>query len=154
MYDVSNDNNSFLMAIIFLAIGGLAKGIVRFNITGIFIKLIVEVSFAFLIYGIIHFLAIFFGGEGSFKQLFSVIGIASIIRWTIFIPVIGPILGMLLGIWTFVVLIHTLKTIYSLNNLKAILIGLTPVFFIFLLGIILLISGLGFIIGPVVAILL
>jgi len=143
MSDISNDNQSFLMGIIFLAIGGVASGIGQMSIVYAFIFPILIVILAFISNGIIHLIALLFGGKANFKAFFSVIGIASITQWVLVIPVIGAFLGVLTAIWSVVVLIFTLKSVHLLNTPRAILVVLITIVGAMMIWAIAIIFGLG-----------
>ena len=127
MSDVSKDESAFAMAIAFIALAGVATAIGTINIFGIIINPIFTVILSFIGYGILHIIALLFGGKGTFKQLYSVLGIAALIQWVTVVPIAGPIVGFVAALWTIVITVVALKVVHTLSTVKAVIVVLIPI---------------------------
>ena len=136
MTEASKDEKAFGMAILFIAIGGVAGAIGMLNPIGIVLNPIIAIIGSFIGVGILHILAKLFGGKGTFTELYKVMGLAYLIQWISVIPLIGPILSGILGLWVIVVNVVALKTVYKLSTGKAIVVILIPLIIIVIIALV------------------
>lgn len=136
---VSKDNNATGMAFLFIAIAGACSAIGMFDPVGIIIQPIFMIIAMLIVVGVLHILALIFGGKGTYMGLFKPLGIASVILWIAIIPYVGVILSFLLGIWMIVVEVMAIKTVHQLSTAKSVIVVLIPVIIIFMLLMVLLI---------------
>ena len=124
---VSKDKNAFKMAMLFIAIGGVASAIGSFNPIGIILNPILAIVASFVGVGILHLIAKLFGGKAKYQELYSVIGLASILQWISIIPLLGMALGGIAGLWMMVVNVIAVKNMHKLSIGKAVIVVLIPV---------------------------
>jgi hypothetical protein len=125
---LASDEKAFGPAIGILAIGGVAMAIGTFNPVGIILYPIVFVVGAFVAVGLMHLAAtLIFGATGDFKSLINVIGCASIVRWIGVVPLLGPVLTVLAGLWLLVVGVLTVEKTYKLDRGKSVIVVAVPV---------------------------
>lgn len=134
--DVSKDEQAFGMAILFIILGGVASAIGSFNPLGIVIFPIGSLIGYFVWVGILHILAKIFGGAGSYMELFRPLGIASIISWITVIPLLGPMIATLAGLWMIVVEVVVIRTVHQLSTGKAVAVVLIPVVIMIIIGVV------------------
>ena len=99
---------------------------------------IVSIIFTLIGVGIIHFIAKLFGGKGTYKELFSVYALSSILSWLAiinFIPFCSFFM-ILIGIYSIVISIIIVKTIYNLSLKKAIWVIIIPLIILMIILII------------------
>ncbi len=139
MQDVARDSQATPMGILFLAIAGVASAIGTLTFI-FFLPLLLYTILTILgtVVGVflIHLLAKLFGGKGSYSSLFRVASHASILSWITIIPILGPLLGTLIGIWLLVVWTISIRTLHKLPTKKAVIVVLL------FIGVILLLSFL------------
>ncbi len=132
---LATDEKAFVPAIGILAIGGLAMAIGTLNPRGIILFPIIFVVGAFVALGLMHLAAtLIFGAKGDFKSLVNVIGCASIIRWVAVVPLLGPALMVLSGLWLLVVGVLTVEKGYELDRGKSVVVVAVPVVLALILG--------------------
>jgi len=128
--EVASNPNSTIYALVITIIAGFASGVVYFELLGVkgvieyIVFLVVSLG---VIAGISHILAKLAGGKGEYMHLFRVLGLLYITNWTIIIPLIGQILTLVLSVWKIVVGVITVKSIYKLSTIRAILVVMVPV---------------------------
>jgi hypothetical protein len=147
MEKVAKDEKATTMAILFFAIGGVASAIGGLNLFGIIIFPIVAAVFSFIGVGIIHILAKLFGGKAEFMQFYRSSGIGYVGSWVAVIPIIGPMISGLVGLWYLVVSVVMLMAVHKLSTGKAIIVVLIPVVLCILLVFILAATFLAAIFG-------
>ncbi|MBN2457528.1 YIP1 family protein [Candidatus Woesearchaeota archaeon] len=141
----AKDPDATKMALLFIAIAGVASAIGAWNFVGIIFVPIITVIMAFVSVGVLHLLAKLFGGSGSYMELFRPLGIAEIIMWITVIPFIGPILGSIVGIWFMVAAVVIIREVHKLSTGKAIMVVLIPVIVVMLLLVVgIIIAGVAF----------
>ncbi len=129
------DEKAFGPAIGILAIGGVAMAIGTLNPAGIILFPIVFVIGAFIAMGLMHLAAtLIFGATGEFKSLINVIGCASIIQWIAVVPLLGPALTALSGLWLLVVSVLTVEKTYKLDRGKSVIVVAIPAVLALILG--------------------
>lgn len=130
------DEKAFGPAIGILAIGGLAMAVGTMNPGGIILFPIIFVAGAFIATGLMHLAAsLIFGGTGEFKSLINVIGCASVIRWVAVVPLLGPALMVLSGLWLLVIGVLTVEKTYKLDRGKSVVVVAVPVILAVVLGV-------------------
>jgi len=116
---------SLPLALSIAAIGGVAGGLS----SGIF-SAILGAGFAvlglFIGVGIAHLLARAFGGTGDFEELLKVMAVASLVKWTTVIPVLGILFHFAASIWYAVVMVVALRRLHGLSTGAAVLVMLLP----------------------------
>ena len=129
------DEKAFGPAIGILAIGGLALAVGSMNPGGIILFPIIFVAGAFIAVGLMHLAAsLIFGATGEFKSLINVIGCASIIRWIAVVPLLGPTLMVLSGLWLLVIGVLAVGEVYKLDRGKSVVVVAVPVVLALILG--------------------
>jgi len=78
--------------------------------------------------------SLIFGATGEFKSLINVVGCASIIRWIAVIPLLGPTLMVLSGLWLLVVGVLAVGEVYKLDRGKSVVVVAVPVVLALILG--------------------
>jgi hypothetical protein len=132
---VAKDEKSFAMAILFVALGGVASAIGMLNPIGIITGPIFTVGFFFVWIGILFLLARLFGGKGTYMELFRPAGIASVLTWVAVVPLLGVFLSMLASLWSIVVHIIIVRAVFKLSTGKAAAVVLIPIAVLFIIGI-------------------
>jgi len=140
---VAADEEAFVPAVIFYAVGGLAAGIGA-AFTGSFSMIIygpiAGVVFSFIGVGILYLIAKLFGGTGDFVSYYRALGVGSLPQWAGIIPVLGGIVGL----WTLPVAVIVTERVHKLPRGKAIAVVLIPVAVLLVLGIIAFVAGMAF----------
>ena len=147
MQEVALDNTITLHAFLILIIAGIASAIGQLNLAGLILLPIVIILIQFINVGITHGLALLFGGQAKYMQLFRAMSFSSIIGWIQVIPVIGPIIGAVASLWLLVVEVVILKYVHKLTIVKAIIVVLIPIVLIIVLFVVLSIIFIGSIHG-------
>jgi hypothetical protein len=136
--EVYDKKESNLPAMLIASIGGFLSIILSVG----FMALIVGPLFAVVSIGIytaiIFFLALIFGGKGSYEKLFNVIAYASILTWISIIPY----LGWIFSLWIFVVTFVALEVNFNLTRKRALIVVSIPIIVSFIVS--LAIAGLIF----------
>jgi len=124
---LAQDEDAMGPALGILAIGGVAAAIGALSLPGIILMPILRLIGAFIFVGIMHFCATtFFGGTGGFKGVFIPLCCATLISWIGIIPIIGPVLAMLAGIWLLVVSVVIVERVHAMDRGKAIVVVAIP----------------------------
>lgn len=124
---LAQDEEAMGPALGILAIGGVAAAIGALSLPGIILMPILRLIGAFIFVGIMHFCATsFFGGTGGFKGVFIPISCASLITWIGIIPIVGPVLAVLAGIWLLVVSVVVVERVHAVDRGKAIVVVAIP----------------------------
>ena len=123
-------------ALIIAALAGVAYGIGTLNIPGIILGAIWMIVGLFIGTAIIYAIAFLFGGKAKFMDLLKPIGYMYIIMWIAVIPLIGPVIAGIAGIWSIVVEVVIVKNIYKFSTGKAAAVVLIPVAIALIIGII------------------
>jgi len=124
---LAQDEEAMGPALGILAIGGVAAAIGALSLPGIILMPILRLIGAFIFVGIMHFCATsFFGGTGGFKGVFIPISCASLITWIGIIPIVGPVLAVLAGIWLLVVSVVVVERAHAVDRGKAIVVVAIP----------------------------
>lgn len=127
-----------------LALAGVAMSIGMLN------PLMIPVTIIFLIVGfiigwaILHGLAKLFGGKASAAEFFRVLSNVSILYWVMVIPIVGPLLSWLIGLWLLVVEVVAIKNVHKLSTGKSVLVVAIPVVVGIILATILMVAGLAY----------
>ena len=137
--DVSNDQSATIPAILIILIAGIAMGIGSLNIISIFVLPFILIILFSILSVIIHVIAKILGGQGSLINYYRAAGHISIINWISIIPIIGSLISMILSLWSLVVNVKVIKSVYKLSTIKAITVLLIPVIAITLLLILLIV---------------
>lgn len=125
---LAEDKDALGPAIGILAIGGACGAFGMLNFLGIIYMPILRIIAAFIVIGIMHFIATaFFSGKGGFKNLFAPLGCATLVTWIGVIPLIGPVLAMLAGLWLLVVFVLGVEIVHQIDRPKAIAVVAIPV---------------------------
>ena len=124
---LAQDEDAMGPALGILAIGGVAAAIGILQPLGIIYMPILRLIGAFIFVGIMHFCATtFFGGTGGFKAVFIPLCCATLISWIGVIPLIGPVLAVLAGIWLLVVSVVVVERAHAIDRGKAIVVVAIP----------------------------
>ena len=134
MEKLAKDEKATSYALLIVALVGLAQAIGTFNIPGVIILPIVTVIGSFVGVGIMHVLAKLFGGKAKFMEFYRTFGIGYVGMWISVIPILGPILSGILGLWYFVVNVMILKAVHKLSTVKAVIVMLIPVIIVTVLA--------------------
>jgi hypothetical protein len=129
-------------AFLILVIAGLA-GAVGQTLMGLILGTLELVSFlafitgpifavigTFIGVGILHIIALIFGGQAKYMDLFKPMAFAQVVGWVAVIPFIGTAISSILGIWLIVVNIVIIKNVHKLSTGKSVLVVLLPVIII------------------------
>lgn len=128
--EIAKDKNAFGMGLIIIAMGGIACGIVSNSLQGIVIMPIIMVSVYFMAVGILHVIALLFGGSASYMELFRTSAVASVLGWgniLSIIPIVGYLVIVALGIWGMIVNVVIVENVHQLTRAKAIVVVLVGV---------------------------
>jgi len=141
---LAGDREALGPALGILAIGGACAAIGALSLLGIIWMPIVRIIGAFIVVAIMHFVATSFLGakSGSFSGLFVPLACASVISWIAIIPLIGPVLAFLAGLWLLVVSVIIVEHVYQLDRAKAIIVVAVPVVVAIIIAMIALVLGL------------
>ena len=121
------DAEATLPAVVFAAIAGLAGGIGGLNIFGVILFPFLFPIFLGIGVGILWIIARLFGGTGEYMDQFRPTGLSYMAQWVQVVPLLGPIVGGLVGIYLIVVQVITVRTVHGLSTEKAIAVVLIPV---------------------------
>jgi len=128
---VADNPATFTWGLVITAIAGVAAGIEAASSVGFLWLPLVWLAGLFIGAGVLHVVAMLFGGKGDIMGMIRIMGLAAMIGWAQVIPVVGGIVGL----WWFPVLFLALQEHQKLDATKAIIVLLIPsvVFFLFLL---------------------
>lgn len=148
--DVAAQEDAFGMAILFVAIGGVAAGLgsvmtkLGFGFFMIIIYPVMCVLGSFIATWILFLLAKLFGGTGTYRAHYSALGIGSLPFWALVVPVLGGIVAL----WNIPVSVIVTERIHNISNGKAIAVVLIPlVLFIILALIAVVVAGMAAFMG-------
>jgi hypothetical protein len=118
---------SFVFLIVLLV--GAAQAIGSLKLSLPMLTFYISSSFAGAILGtaVLHFLAWIFGGKANFLEFFRPIGMSYVVMWITIIPIIGPAISGVIGLWYVAVNLAVLRTVHKLSLGKAALVILIPV---------------------------
>jgi len=91
---------------------------------------IIIVSVYFMAVGILHVIALLFGGSASYMELFRSSAVASVLGWAnilSIIPIIGYLVAVALSVWGMIVNVVIVKHVHQLSKAKAIVVVLMGV---------------------------
>ncbi|MBI4149943.1 YIP1 family protein [Candidatus Woesearchaeota archaeon] len=134
MKSLAKDQKAFLMGVAIVALAGVAAAIGSFNPFGILIMPIIMVLLSFVAVGILHLLALLFGGKATYGELYNIMAHSAILNWVLVVPFLGMPLALLAGLWRMVVAVVALETVHQLSRGKAIAVVLIPVLVVIVLG--------------------
>ena len=96
--------------------------------------------------GILHIIALIFGGQAKYMELFKAMAFAQVVYWVGIIPFIGSAIAGILGIWLIVVNVVIIKNVHKLSTGKSVLVVLIPYIIVLLiLAVLALVLGLAFV---------
>ena len=119
MVSASKDNDATLGAVLIALVGGVAGAIGTLSFMSIPLNAVFQVIGLFIFGGIIHLLALLFGGKGDYLGVIRPMGLAMVLSWISVIPFIGPMLMLVVGLWSIVVDVMIIKSVHGLSTLKA-----------------------------------
>ena len=136
--NISKDKNATLMGISIIAVGSVlvVLGETPIKFTLVILAPIATIIFYFIGVGIMHVLALLFGGKAKYMEYFRAESYSSILGWLgilTLIPYLGGIVTFLASIWGIVVSIVILENVHKLSRGKAIIVVLIPVVVLILL---------------------
>ena len=117
--EVYRDEDALIPAILFVALGGIAGGVGQFSFQGMILGVFLMTLVSFVIVGLLHVLARIFGGTATFLELYRPLGTAAPLHWVLVVPFIGPFLGFLAMLYSFVVTVKVVETAGELPRPKA-----------------------------------
>lgn len=124
---VAHEKDSLSAGIIITIIAGIAQALGMFVLPGIIFMPIGLLIGSFIGFGILHLLALLFGGKATFRQFFSVSMHTNLLSWISIIPFIGIFLNVITRIWGLVAVYNILKNLHQLSPGKALIVILLPV---------------------------
>ena len=133
MKSLAKDQKAFGIGTGILALAGVAAGIGSLNPFAVILAPIAIIIMSLIGIGVVHLIALLFGGKGTYTELYNVVSHSAILNWTMIIPIIGVFLGFLANLWRLVVLVFALQSVHHLSQGKAIVVVLIPVLIGFLL---------------------
>lgn len=135
---LAEDKEAFGPALAILAIGGVCAAIGALSLRGIILMPILRVVGFFIVIAIMHFVAtsVMGGRAASVSSLFGPLGCASVITWIGIIPVLGPVLAFLAGLWMLVIAVIVVEHAYQIDRTKAIIVVAVPVVLGLIIGLI------------------
>ena len=133
MISASKDSDATLGAVLVALIGGVAGAIGTLSFMTIPFSAVGQVIALFIFSGIIHVLALLFGGKGSYLGVVRPVGLGMVLGWISVIPFIGPMLMMIVGLWSIVVEVVVLKAVHGLSTFKAVMCVLIPVIIVMII---------------------
>lgn len=80
--------------------------------------------------GIWHIIALIFGGQAKYMELFKAVAFAQIVGWVAIVPFIGTVISSILSIWLIVVSVVIVKNVHKLSTGRAVLVVLLPIIII------------------------
>lgn len=135
---VAKDPKATGMGILIIILAGVAAAIGQLNLLGIILLPIMTIIGSFIGVGILHVVALIFGGKAAYMELYRAVATAYVVNWVAVIPMLGPmILAPLAGLWSLVVSVVVIKNVYKLSTGKAVAVVLIPVVVIAILVMIL-----------------
>ena len=127
---VSKDKKATLIGILIIAIGGILSQILSFEIGIMIFTVAVLITGYFIVVGVMHMLALLFGGKARYMEYFRAESHAAILSWLgilVMIPFLGGIINILISIWGIVVSVVILENVHKLTRGKAVIVVLIPV---------------------------
>lgn len=149
---LQNNVDSATFGVVTVLLSGLASAIGTINPFGLLIYPILSLLGVTIGVAAYHLFAKLLGGEGSFKDLFSVLSNGQVILWISVIPILGPLLGFLATLYYLAFSVFAIKTVYDLSVVKSVFVLLLPtiiigvlvaIFMIVVVGTLLSTAGLG-----------
>lgn len=134
---IQSNPDAVTYGIITLILAGVASAIGMLNPIGIIANPIGSLIGAAIGTGITHLFAKLFGGQGSYRDFFAVTTNAQLLLWISVIPIVGPILSGIAGLYLLVFYVFAIKEVYSLSVAKSILVLILPAIIIGVLFILL-----------------
>lgn len=123
MRGVADDPQALLPVLLILVIGGALVGVGALNPFAIGGGLVLLPIFAFIGTGILHLLALAFGGKGSFIPYFQALGAGiGLLHWVGVVPFVG----IFVQLWGIPVAVVTTEEIHGLDRTKAVIVVLIP----------------------------
>ena len=135
----AQDSDSFAMALIIPILAGIAMAIGSLNPFGIIILPVFIIIGLFIGTAILWVTAMLLGGKAGFMELLKPLGHSEMLNWITVIPILGPMISPLLGIYMLVVGIATIKHVYNFSWGKAIAVVAIPTVII---GVLMIIAGI------------
>ena len=120
--DVYRDEDALLLAILFVALAGLASGVGQFSFRAMIFGILLMTLVSFVIVGLLHVLARLFGGTATFLELYRPLGAAASVHWVLAVPFIGPVLGFLAALYSLVVAVIVVETAGDLPRSKSLVV--------------------------------
>lgn len=124
---LAKDKTSFGYGILILALAGVASGLGLLNIWLAVIMPFVAVLLTFIGVGVLHVLAILFGGKGKYRELFHALSHTAVLNWSLAVPFIGFLFGIIANIWRLVAAVPIIQEVHKLPRDKAVAVVLIPV---------------------------
>jgi len=125
---VAEDENALIPALLITAIGGLLGTLITMNPAFWVGSLVLSIVGLVIGAGILHLLAVLFGGQGDWAGLFKALGHGSgLVSWAGIVPVVGG----LIGLWSIPIAVISVEELYGLTRGKAIAVVLIPVVVMF-----------------------
>lgn len=136
MTKVAADKDATGMGVLIIAIAGVAAAIGALNPFGIIMMPIAYLIGTFIGIGIIHLLAKLFGGKAKFSEFYRTSSHAYVVNWIAIIPILGPMVSGIAGLWNLVVTVFVLKNVHKLTTGKAVVVVLIPVVIAIIIGVV------------------
>jgi hypothetical protein len=124
--EAARDDRATQMAFIFFAISGAAPAIGTLAIFGAIVSVPAIIVMSLIGVGVTHIIAGLIGGKGEYWHLFRVQGLCAMISWVGAVPILGPLLGILAGLYGLAVAVFNVKTVYKLPLTHAIAVIILP----------------------------
>ena len=127
---VSKDKKATLIGILIIAIGAVLSQILSFEIGTMIFTLMVLIMGYFIIVGVMHALALLFGGKAKYMEYFRAESYSSILGWLgalALVPFLGNVISLLVSIWGIVVSVVILENVHKLTRRNAVIVVLIPV---------------------------
>lgn len=124
---IAHEKDVLTHGILITVIAGIAAAIGTFSWFGIITFPIGYLIGSFIGLGILHLLALLFGGKGTFKRFFAVGLHTSLLGWVMVIPVLGFFLGAVAKIWGIVAMYFIIKNVHELSPGRSLAVLLIPI---------------------------
>ncbi len=134
MTKVAADQKATGMGVLIIVIAGVAAAIGALNPFGIIMMPIAYLIGTFIGIGIIHLLAKLFGGKAKFSEFYRTSSHSYVVNWIAVIPILGPMIAGILGIWNLVVTVFALKNVHKLSTGKSVVVVLIPVVIVIIIA--------------------
>ncbi|MCM2326011.1 MAG: YIP1 family protein [Candidatus Woesearchaeota archaeon] len=127
--NAAKDPNSTSYVFLIVMLVGAAQAIGSLKLSPSMLAFYISSAFIGAILGtmVLHFLAWLFGGKATFLEFFRPIGMSYVVMWITIIPVIGPAISGVIGIWYVAVNLAVIRIVHRLSLGKAALVILIPV---------------------------